>query len=127
MLVCELCFPCDRQIILVFSDSARVSQKNKVSINNNFDRSLGQQLLARGSLTITLVGSLALYHQSVLTDRVALEYQRWRANRTDHLIASKILACGNKIILSKTDGMDREEKGEKMRLCWLKFFRSNKI
>lgn len=39
-----------------------------------YPTSLGRQLLARGSLTITLVGSLALYHQSVLTNRVALEY-----------------------------------------------------
>ncbi|WP_265583011.1 hypothetical protein [[Phormidium] sp. LEGE 05292] len=39
-----------------------------------YPTSLGRQLLARGSLALTLVGSLALYHQSVLTDRVVLEY-----------------------------------------------------
>ncbi|MFB2876606.1 hypothetical protein [Floridanema aerugineum] len=92
-----------------------------------YQSSLGRQLLARGTLAVTLVGSLALYHQSVLTDRVTLGHRYWRASGTHNPIASRTLYCRNKIILSRTDGRDRKEQGEKIRRCWLNLFRNNKI
>jgi hypothetical protein len=90
-------------------------------------RSLCKQLLARGTLTITLVGSLALYHQTASIDRVALDHRSWRADVSNNLIANRNLYCGNKIIISTPDSLDREEQGGKIRRCWLNFFRSNKI
>lgn len=92
-----------------------------------YPSSLGRQLLIRGTLAVTLVGSLALYHQSVLTDRIALEQRYWRASGTLNPIASRSLYYRNKIFLSRTDGMDREEQGEKIRRCWQNLFRNNKI
>ncbi|MFB2891842.1 hypothetical protein ACE1CI_02745 [Aerosakkonemataceae cyanobacterium BLCC-F50] len=92
-----------------------------------YPSSLGRQLLARGTLAVTLVGSLALYHQSVLTDRVTLGQRYWRAYGTHNPIASRNLYCRNKIILSRTDGRDRKEQGEKIRRCWLNLFRNKKI
>lgn len=88
---------------------------------------LWRQLLARSTLTVTLVGSLALYHRTASTDRVAPEQRSWPTDATNNPIASRNLYCGNNIIISTPDGMDKEEQGEKMRRCWQKFFRNNKI
>lgn len=89
--------------------------------------SLGRHLLARSTLAVALVSSLALYHQTVLTEQVVPKPGRWRADATDDPIASRNLHCKNKIIISKTDDRDREEEGEQMRRCWQNYFINNKI
>ncbi|MGA9377758.1 MAG: hypothetical protein WBV73_03060 [Phormidium sp.] len=78
-------------------------------------------------MAIALVGSLALYQQTALTESIVLKQRRWRAAATNNPIAGRNLHCENKIIISRPDGMDREEPGEKMCHCWQKFFRNNKI
>lgn len=86
-----------------------------------------KKLLAHSALTVTLVGSLALYHQTASIDRVAPEQRSWQADGINNPIANINVYCGNKIIIIRLNGVNIDKGGEKMRHCGLKFFRNNKI
>lgn len=95
-----------------------------------YSNSFGRRLLARSTLAVTLVGSLAIYHQTVMTDRVVPKTKSWRADAINDPIANRNLLCSKKIIISRTDGkdkIDREEQGEKMQRCGQNYFINDKI
>lgn len=76
---------------------------------------------------LLLVSSLALYHQTILTEQIVPKQGRWQADATNDPIASRNLHCKNKIIISKTDDRNREEEEEKMGCCWQNYSINNKI
>lgn len=95
-----------------------------------YSTSFGRRLLARSTLAVTLVGSLALYHQTILTDRVDPLLRHQGVTAINDPIASRNLLCNKKIIISRTDGknkIDKEEQGEKMERCGQNYFINNKI
>lgn len=85
----------------------------------DFPKNLEKQLIT--------CGTLALYHQAVLTDKGVPDQRSWRAYDTHNPITSRGLCSRNKLSLVKPYGMDREHQGEKMRLTRLNLFRNNKI
>ena len=95
-----------------------------------YSTSFGRRLLARSTLAVTLVGSLALYHQTILTDRVDPLLKHLGTATINEPIASRNLLCRKKIIISRTDGkdkIDKEEQGEKIERCGQNYFINNKI
>lgn len=95
-----------------------------------YSTSFGRRFLARSTLAVTLVGSLALYHQTILTDRMILKQRQQGAATINDPIASRNLLCRKKIIISRTDGkhkIDKEGQGEKMQRCGQNYFINNKI
>lgn len=95
-----------------------------------YSTSFGRRLLARSTLAVTLVGSLAMYHQTILHDRVDPLLRHQGVTAINDPIASRNLLCNKKIIISRTDGkdeMDKEEQGERMQRCGQNYFINNKI
>lgn len=95
-----------------------------------YSTSFGRRLLARSTLAVTLVGSLAMYHQTILNDRIDPLLRHQGVTAINDPIANRNLLCNKKIIISRTDGkdkMDKEEQGERMERCGQNYFINNKI
>lgn len=84
--------------------------------------------MARSTLTVTLVGSLVLYHQTVLTNTVNFVQKRWKVNAAANSDRTSTQYRPDQITLRTPDAVDKVygERGKNKHCSWTKIFRKNK-
>lgn len=89
---------------------------------------LWRQLLARSTLSVTLVGSLVLYHQTVLTNTVTFVQKRWKANAGANSDRTSTQYRPHQITIRTPDAVDEvyDERRKKKHCSWTKIFKKNK-
>lgn len=86
-----------------------------------------KQRFGCATCAVAFVGSLALYHRTVLANPVKMAQRHWQAIASENPFGTRTQYCADAIMLWNYGSVDKVYQGEEIYRVWHQFFKENKI